>query len=297
MKIAEFETAFVERDGAVGRVVLNRPDRRNSISPQLVTDFQRALDVVEADDETAVVIVKGVGKAFCSGYDMTAHVVGDGQGTPPLPRAQAEDFAWTAQTAANYTRLWQLRKPTIAQVHGYCLAGGCMLALQCDLVYVAEAALIGQPQVRALGMNPDFALWPLTIGLRRSKELLYTGDVVSGAEAAEMGMVNRALPADELESYVEWMAARIALVPQPMLQYTKQAVNEAADAMGYQGMVLAGIHADTLQHFLDSNHAFKQQLLEDKSARKAVQARDRQQGGLRSRAELWEEFKLDGANG
>jgi enoyl-CoA hydratase len=290
VRISELETAYVERDGNVGRIVLNRPERRNAINPQLVVDFQRALDVVEADDEISVVIVKGEGSAFCSGYDMTAHVVGDGDSPPPKRREQWEDYTWTARTARNYTRLWEMRKPTIAQVHGYCLAGGCMLALQCDLVYVAEDALIGQPQVRALGMNPDFALWPLTIGLRQSKELLYTGDVVSGTEAAQLGMVNRALPAGDLEAHVEWMAGRIALVPGPMLQFTKQAVNEAADAMGYRGMLLAGIHADTFQHFLDSNEAFKEKLRADRGAKMAVNERDRRQGGLRARTTLWDEY-------
>lgn len=287
MDTIELRTARVQLDGLIARVALNRPERRNAVSPQLVADFQEALDIVEADDASSVVIIKGLGPSFCSGYDMTAHVVGEDGSEPPPPRSQWQDYTWTSAQAHGYVRLWRMRKPTIAQVHGYCLAGGCMLALQCDLVYVAKDALIGQPQVRALGMNPDFALWPLTIGLRQTKELLFTGDLVSGEEAAALGMVNRALPAKELEPYVEWMAARIAQTPRGMLQFSKQAVNDAAEAMGYSGVLQAGIYADTLQHFLDSNRSFKDELLTDRSARAAVRERDRRYGGLRPRQDLW----------
>jgi enoyl-CoA hydratase len=287
-RIVRFATIEVEYDGPVARVCLNRPDRRNAVSPTMVQEFQDALDLVEHDDAVRVVVVKGRGGTFCSGYDLKAHYSGEDGQEPEPKRAQSDDLVWCEQTAKGYVRLWDMNKPTIAQIEGYCLAGGVMLGLQCDLVYAATDALIGQPQARALGMSVEFGLWPLTVGLRQTKELLYTGDVVTGEEAARLGMVNRALPPDEIEAYVDWMADRIALTPAAMLQITKRAVNEVADAMGYREMVRAAVYADTLQHYLDSNHEFRAQVQAADSARAAVKERDKAYGGIISRDHAWQ---------
>jgi enoyl-CoA hydratase len=289
-RLVSLETVEIEYDGAIARVCLNRPERRNAVSPTLVEEFQQALDIVETDDAVRVVVVKGRGNTFCSGYDVKAHYTSE-TGEPEPKRTQPEDVRWNQRTARNYMRLWEMHKATIAQVEGYCLAGGLMLAMQCDLVYVATDALIGQPQARALGMSPEFGMWPLTIGLRQTKELLFTGDVVTGEEAARLGMVNRALPPDELESYVEWMAARVALTPPEMIQFSKLAVNEVAEAVGYREMVRAAVHANTFEHFLDSNYQFREQVQAADSARAAMTARDEAYGGVVPRDAAWEAYK------
>lgn len=293
VRVVSLETIEVEYDEGVGRICLNRPERRNAVSPTMVREFQQALDMVEHDDDVRVVVVKGRGGTFCSGYDMKAHFSGEDGNEPQPKRPQHEDLLWCERTARSYVRLWEMNKPTIAQIDGYCLAGGVMLGLQCDLIYVASDALIGQPQARALGMSVEFGLWPLTMGLRQTKEMLYTGDVVTGQEAADIGMVNRALPPEELESYVDWMAKRIALTPAAMLQISKRAVNDVADAMGYREMIRAAVYADTFQHYLDSNSEFRAQVQADTSARAAIKERDRAYGGIVARDRAWELHKAE----
>src|SRR5438128_9171 len=181
VRVVRLETIDVEYEGAVGRVCLNRPERRNALSPTMVGEFQAALDLMEEDDAVRVVVIKGRGRTFCSGYDLKAYSKGE---EPGPKRAQSDDLVLCEQTAKSYVRLWEMPKPTIAQIEGYCLAGGIMLGLQCDLVYASTDALIGQPQAATLGTSVEFGLWPLTIGPRQTKELLFTGDVVTGADGA-----------------------------------------------------------------------------------------------------------------
>ncbi|MGV9802167.1 enoyl-CoA hydratase-related protein [Mycobacterium sp. NPDC003449] len=297
MKHIQFDDCYVELSGAIARIVLDRPDRHNAIGPRMEAEFQQCLDIVEADGASRVVVVKGNGRSFCSGYDLRDHVVGVG-GSAPKRRSQWDDLTWTDATARRYERLWRLSKPTIAQVHGYCVAGGCMVALQCDLVYVADDAIIGQPQARTLAMMAGFVNWPLTIGTGATKELFMTGDLIDGTEAAALGMVNKALPAAELQAYVEWTAARIAAMPEGSCQIAKHAVNEVADAMGYQGVNAAATHGVVLHHYLPANAQFKEQVRSAGRAREAVSARDAQHGGMVPRRRVWQSMRdalTDGA--
>jgi enoyl-CoA hydratase len=289
-RLVSLETIEIEYDGAIARVCLNRPTRRNAASPKMVDEFQEALDRLEDDDAVRVVVIKGRGNTFCSGYDVKAHYTSE-TGEPEPKRTQPQDMVFNERSARNYMRLWEMHKATIAQVEGYCLGGGLMLAMQCDLVYAASDALIGQPQARSLGMSPEFGMWPLTIGVRQTKELLFTGDVVTGDEAAKLGMVNRAFSADELESYVEWVAARIALTPPDMILFSKLAVNEAAEGMGYRDMVRAAVHANTFEHFLDSNYEFRSQVQTSENVSTATTARDKAYGGIVPRDAAWEAHK------
>ncbi|MGV9802169.1 enoyl-CoA hydratase/isomerase family protein [Mycobacterium sp. NPDC003449] len=281
-----FATCYVESDGGVARLVLNRPCRRNAVDSALFDDLQRALDLIDQDD-SAVVIVKGNGTSFSIGRDIKEAVPKpDDDGRQPR---QWQDHTRASATARDFTRLWQLSKPTIAQVHGFCIGEGCALAMQCDLVYCATDAILGQPQVHTTGMTPEFANWPLTIGLRNTKELLFTGDVVDGAEAAEMGMVNRALDPTELEAYVEWVATRVAAAPRGMAPVTKLAANEAADAMGYRQMLSAAAHASVLQRSLPACRAATDRLRELPQPELALGQLDDDIATLRPRRGLWNE--------
>jgi enoyl-CoA hydratase len=288
LDVGVLETLAVDVENEIATITLDRPDRRNAIDPTMIAEFDRVFDALDARPDLKVVVLKGNGPSFCAGYDMKAHYGGVGTERSEKKRPQYEDLQWNKQTVARWTRLWDMPKVTIAQVHGYCLAGALMLAMHCDLVYVAEDALIGQPHSRKMAMTPEFAFWPLTIGFRHTKELLYTGDLVTGVDAAELGMVNRALPADELDDFVRWMARRISLMSHGMLQTHKHAVNEVADAVGYRQMLSAGIHADTVQHYLDENYEFRDQVQRSTGVKEAVADRDRQHGGMVTQRLAWE---------
>ncbi len=288
-----YQDLIVDLCAPVTTITLNRPERKNAITPEMIEQFDRLFDELDSRDDITVVVLKGAGDAFCSGYDIKAHFRGVGLGEAETKRPQYQDLQWNKATVERWSRLWTMPKVTIAQVHGYCLAGGLMLALQCDLVYVADDAKIGQPMARRMAMTPDFALWPLTIGLRQTKELLFTGDLVTGEEAARLGMVNRSMPADELDEYVAWLSNRIALASPAMLQTHKFAVNEVADALGYRAMLTASIHADTLQHYLDENHEFRASVQDSPDMRGPLAARDRAYGGVVTRGDAWERHKSE----
>lgn len=284
---AGYENLIVDLRAPVTTITLNRPERKNAISPEMIVELERVLDELDRRDDITVVVLKGAGGSFCSGYDMKAHFRGAGMGEAEAKRPQYQDLQWNRSTVERWARLWNMPKVTIAQVQGYCLAGGLMLALQCDLVYVADDAKIGQPMARRMAMTPDFSLWPLTIGLRQTKELLFTGDLVTGQEAAQLGMVNRAMPESQLDDYVSWLADRIALASPGMLQTHKFAVNEVADAMGYRAMLTAAIHADTVQHYLDENHQFRASVQKSTDMHAPLAARDKAYGGVVTRDEAW----------
>lgn len=225
---------LTERRGRVGYLVLNRPEKRNAISAALKDACDAALDELLGDDAVRVIVVRGAGKSFCAGNDLSpAESIGT---KPSRSRTSAQGLHWVLGEMATWRRLWECAKPTIAQVHGHCLAGGLMVAMECDLVVAADDALFGQPEARIFGLAPDHGLWPLTAGIRHTKEMLFTARSVTGTEAAQMGMINRAVPAGQLDSAVFELASEIAKTPAEMLTIQKAAANAAAEAMGMSGI-------------------------------------------------------------
>ena len=150
-----------------------------------------------------------------------------------------------AHLLSGYWQIWELTKPVIAQVHGYCLAGATELATMCDLMVVAEDAQIGYPPVRAM-TSVDIAYPPWHMPMRKARELLYTGDPISGQEAAEIDWANRAFPIGELAAGTETFAERIALIDSPMLQMTKRQLNRAYEVMGIRTALAIGADIQTL---------------------------------------------------
>ena len=281
-----FTAIKVEYDGPIGRLILNRPEKLNALDWRMYRpgdEFSQALDALEANPDVKVIIIKGAGRAFSSGGDLQGEH--GGKDLPPV-----DDLKWMEALQSNALRLWRGSKPTISQVHGYCLAAGLIFAMASDLVYVAEDARLGQPEARAIGMASDFAHWPLSIGLRRTKELLFTGDVVTGREAADMGMVNAALPPDELEAYVEWIAHRLAMVDPDLLGLYKRAVNDVADTMGLSQTFAIGAKYQALAHWIPRRQAFWAEIKEH-GPKAAFRARDDAFGGATPRSALWEQHK------
>lgn len=247
----EYTAIRLEQDGPIGRIVLNRPDRLNTFTPVMLTEFCNALDHLEAEAEVRVIIVKGEGRGFCAGWELSQ------DSDNRVERSFLEDLAdMDRVTDGAAMRLWRSPKATISQLHGFCIGGGLQFGLDCDLVYAADDTRIGQPEARSMGLVPDIGLWPLTINIRRTKELLLTGDLVTGREAAEMGMVNRALPAEDLEAYVEWMARRIASLAPETIALQKLAANQLADLQQLTTMIGIGKSNDLVQHKQASRAGF-----------------------------------------
>jgi enoyl-CoA hydratase len=230
----------------LGRITLNRPEKLNALSVELLEEFENVLREAAKDPELRVLIIRGSGRGFGAGYDLG--------GMPGSTSAQhlfgMRRFSYQ-DGARLQMYLWNLPKVTIAQVHGYCLAGSCEYAMMCDLVIAADDARIGHPGIRGLGHPRNSCFWPLIIGMRKSKELMYTGDQISGTEAAIMGMINRAVPADVLEEEVTRLAERIAIQSADALAIHKEALNRWWQTMGIDGALRAAADFDLMYQFTE----------------------------------------------
>jgi len=191
----------------VCRITLNRPEKRNALNNPLRAALFEALHAADDDPEVRVTIIRGAGTCFSAGYDL-----GGGNAGTELPFfTAAGEGQWPRHVTEGWMSIWDLAKPVIAQVHGYCLAGGSELATGCDLVYVAPDAKIGYPAVRFGTPDMQFHAW--FMGMRAAMEMMLTGDPISGDQAVELGWANRAFPADSLDDEVVAIASRIALIP------------------------------------------------------------------------------------
>jgi enoyl-CoA hydratase len=224
------------------RITLNRPEKRNAMSYELRRELFAVLEHADADDSVRVIVLRGAGKCFSSGYDLTQGSAGGGGNkpatTPPYYTASGIGY-WARHVVDGCFRMWDMAKPLIAEVHGYCLAGGTELAASCDLVYVADDAEIGYPPVRLMS-PPDNQFFPWMIGMRPAMEMMLTGDSISGVEAAELGFANRSYPIENLEDAVLDVAERVAKVPTPLQQMNKRALHRQMEAMGIRNGVRAG---------------------------------------------------------
>jgi enoyl-CoA hydratase len=234
----------------VRRITLNRPEKRNALNHALRGEVLDALQRGDADPEVRVQIVRGAGKCFSAGYEL-----GDGNEGQELPfYTPGGDGQWPRHVTTGWMGIWDLAKPVIAQVHGYCLAGGSELATGCDLVYVAEDAQIGYPAVRFGVPDMHFHAW--LVGMRMAMEMMVTGDSISGSEAAQLGWATRAHPAGELEGRVVEMAKRIATLPSDLVQLNKRAVHRQMEIMGFRTALRAGTEICALGTHQKSFHEF-----------------------------------------
>lgn len=257
----EFIQYMVERGRA--RIVFNRPDKRNALSPALLAELDQAL--WEADNDTAVhaVVIKGAGKGFCAGYDLTPQ-------PPPAVSAEGphyrqgvfgdyEDDVWRLERGQRLRMtLFDMHKPVIAQIHGFCLAGGTDIALLCDMVIAADDTRIGFPATRDLGSPPN-QMWLYHIGPQWAKRLLLTGDSITGTEAASLGLVLKAVPLAELEGEVEQLLDRLALIDVALLAANKRIVNVGLELMGARTLQRLAAENDARGHLAPSAQAFLRQ--------------------------------------
>jgi len=259
----------------VRRFTLNRPEKRNALSNALRAELYTGLEAADRDDTIRLMIIRGAGSSFSSGYDLGSNTA-EGQ---PWHTAGG-DGNWPRHVVEGHFRVWDLRKPVIAQVHGYCLAGGSELATSCDLVYVAEDAQIGYPPVRLMS-PPDMQYHPWLVGMRNAMELMLTGDAIDGAEAARMGFANRAWPAAELEARVLEIAARIAKIPSDLQQLNKRSVHRAMEVMGMRTALRAGTEIQALGFHTRSTQEYLKNFA--KGVTHALNVRDAQFGDYRTK--------------
>ncbi len=262
----DYETILLDRYGTdkrIGRITLNRPDKLNSLSPQLLNELEHGLKSMATDDRIRVIVIRGSGRGFGAGYDQTPSSDGGAKDDDAPVRSFLTGARKDLQEGSRLQMyIFNMPKVVIAQVHGYCLAGSCEYAMMTDLIVAAEDARIGHPGVRGLGHPRNSCLWPMVIGMRKAKELMYTGDTLSGTEAAEIGMINKAVPADKLEEEVTILADRIANQTADSLAVHKEAINRWYQAMGMESSIMAATDYDLLYHFSGSAQAFNDKVKE-----------------------------------
>ena len=220
----------------IARLLLNRPERYNAINDATPREIRAAVEWANAQPEIHVIVVEGAGKGFCGGYDLVSYA--EQQIEHPCqqeshPWDPLEDYAVMKRNTEDFMSLWRSAKPTIAKVHGAAVAGGSDIALCCDLLVMADDARIGYMPTRVWGC-PTTAMWTYRLGPLRAKQMMFTGDVIDGRTAAEWGLANEAVPADQLDATVMALAARIAGVPRSHLAMHKIVVNQVMLAMGLE---------------------------------------------------------------
>ena len=235
-------------------ITLSRPDDLNPLCWQVLKEIKLLLDKVERDDTVGVIVIGAAGKAFSTGYDLREeHWI-----TSQYP-ANFEDQVDIRQDRDDvhiivdyWMKLWRYPKPLIAKVQGDCLSGAGELLGVCDLSIVSQRARFGHPAGRDLGIPPSIMFWPMLIGLRKTKELLYTSRLISATEARQIGLVNEVVPHDELDERVAITAAHIARAPSDNLSILKEVSNTWFENMGMEASVRRGADLDAIYHQFDS---------------------------------------------
>jgi len=220
-----FQTIELQCDQPVAVLTLNRPQRLNAINKQMLDELQAALDLVENDAAVRVLVVKGAGGNFSSGFDLKEQMEARPSGMEAWRAILDRDFS-------AITRFWSLRKPTIAAVQGYCLAGGCELALCCDITIASEDAIFGEPELK-FGAGIVVMILPWLVGPKRAKEIILSGvDRLDAREALAIGLINRVIPAAQVVPAALSLARHIAVIDPDLVQKTKRAINRTFEIMG-----------------------------------------------------------------
>ena len=247
-------TLLYETDGPIATITLNRPERLNTIVPPMPEEFEQAVKAATLDAEVKVIVVRGAGRSFCAGYDFGGgfehwddYITTDGR----WDAGKDFVFATVPQIAPTqqFMSMWRCPKPVIVQVHGWCVGGGSDTALCGDVVIASEDARIGTPYSRMWGAYLS-GMWLYRLGLTKAKEYALTGKPLSGREAADVGLINEAVPFDQLEQAVREQAEQLATIPSSQLAAMKLIVNQAYENMGLAstqtvGPILDGLMRNT----------------------------------------------------
>ena len=258
----------------IRRISLNRPDKRNALCNPLREELFNSLEEADSDSEVRVIVLSGAGSCFCAGYDLSYNNKED----MPYHSSKNDGF-WPRHVVEGAFKIWDLATPVIAQVHGYCLAGGTELAASCDLVYVANDVKIGYPVVRSMS-PPDNQIFPWLMGMRDAMEMMLTGESIDGETAVKQGFANRSFDFKSLEEEVLKIAEKVAKVPSDLQAINKRAVHRQMEAMGMR----TGIRAGTEMQALAMHSKSTQEHLKELSSglKEALTKRDEEFGDYRT---------------
>ena len=261
-----YENVIYDKSGHIATITMNRPDKLNALSIGLIDDIVAAAEEAEADKEVRVVILKAAGRAFSAGYDIT----------PGQDNDKDEDLydrlLRFRKTNLQWGKLWNLAKPIVVQVHGYCLAGATDLATSCDIIIAAEDAVFGLPDVRGIE-SVENHMWTYLVGPQWAKRMMLTGDPIDGKTAERIGLVLKAVPADKLEEEVLTLAGRIANIPLELLAPHKSLINKVMGLMGHAVAQQLAFDTVAITHHSDARRKFNE-LAEKEGLRSALQHRD-----------------------
>lgn len=252
----ELNTMIYQRDGRIARITLNRPERLNAINDAMPRELRAAVEEANRDDDVHVIVLAGVGRTFCAGYDLQLYAESARPGplSQEMPWDPTLDYRRMADDTACFMSLWRSYKPVIAKVQGAAIGGGTDMALCSDITVMADNARIGYPPVRVWGC-PQTSMWVYRLGAERAKLLMLTGDLVDGRTAAAMGLVARSVPEEELDANVDALANRIAGVPKNHLMIQKMVINQAFDNMGLQStQMMATVFDGITRHTPEGMH-------------------------------------------
>jgi enoyl-CoA hydratase len=294
--VSGLETLTYEVTGRVARITLNRPERGNGITPAMPGELAACVERANLDPAVHAIALAGNGAGFCGGYDLVEFAEGAGRertgdappGSPLDPEVQARnhdparpwdpvvDYQIMSRNVRGFMSLFHSEKPVVCKVHGFCVAGGTDMALCADLLVTASDARIGYPPARVWGI-PTTALWAHRVGPERTKRLLFTGDLISGAEAHEWGLAIDAPAPTELDARFEALLERVALTPVNQLVMMKLLVNQALYAQGLHATQLLGTLLDGVARHTPEGYAFQRRAAQA-GWREAVRERDEPYG-------------------
>ncbi|MGV0813660.1 crotonase/enoyl-CoA hydratase family protein [Mycolicibacterium boenickei] len=289
------KTMTYEVTDRIARITFNRPEKGNSIVADTPLELQALVERADLDPNVHVILVSGRGEGFCAGFDLSAYADGTGEagggrydGTvlsgkmqavnhlPNQPWDPMVDYQMMSRFVRGFSSLMHADKPTVVKIHGYCVAGGTDIALHADQVIAAADAKIGYPPMRVWGV-PAAGLWAHRLGDQRAKRLLFTGDCITGAQAAEWGLAVEAPEPEDLDERTERLVARIAAMPVNQLIMAKLACNSALLQQGVATSRMVSTVFDGIARHTPEGHAF----VADAQAhgfREAVRHRDEPMG-------------------
>ncbi|MGA2453346.1 MAG: crotonase/enoyl-CoA hydratase family protein [Solirubrobacteraceae bacterium] len=297
--MSEAQVVRYEVGERIARITLDRPERGNGITRELITELAACVERADLDPAVHVLLLSGNGSGFCGGYDLVESAEGMGAGgaaagvpggSPLDPAVIAAnhdpagtwdpmvDYAMMSRNVRGFMSLLQCGKPVVCMVHGFCVAGGTDMALCSDLLVIAADAKIGYPPARVWG-SPTTALWAQRVGAQRAKRLLFTGDSLSGAEALEWGLAIEAPPAERLLERTEILLERIARMPVNQLMMMKLLINQTLYAQGLHGAQVLGTVFDGIARHTAEGYGFRERA-EEAGFREAVRERDEPFGDL-----------------
>ncbi len=262
-----FESIKYEKENGRARIILSRPEKMNALTLKLMEEMNEALWEADNDKDVHCVILKGAGRCFSAGYDLTGadsdvpvSRISDAEANRYRGKSSLDDDTWSLERAQRYRMaIFDMHKPVIAQVHGYCLAGGTDLVLLCDMVIAADDAQFGFPPARDLGALPN-NMWLYNVGPQWAKRITMTGDLIDGKDAQQIGLVMKAVPLEYLETEVEQLADRLALIDPDLLSVNKRIINLGMELMGARTLQRLACENDMRGHNSEGAKAFANQL-------------------------------------